>query len=148
MSVTVPLLLAAASDSEAEIVAAARQAMVALRGDGIDVAVKAASARPKVRFAAVLIDVVGQRRQVGGHGTGAPGQRPGRTDTSGRTALGQVIDPTQLPVLLASLSPADAEERTTVQQGFARSAARGDQDACARQLQAALPQLDRDTSRS
>ncbi len=41
---TIPLLLAAASDSEAEIVAAARQAMVALQGDDIDVAVEAAFA--------------------------------------------------------------------------------------------------------
>ena len=41
---TFPLLLAAASDSEAEIVAAAEQAMVALQGDDIDVAVEAALA--------------------------------------------------------------------------------------------------------
>ena len=59
---TVPLLLAAASDSEAEIVAAAQQAMVALQGDDIDVAVKAALAQAEGSLRRCLIDVIGQRR--------------------------------------------------------------------------------------
>ena len=59
---TVPLLLAAASDSEAEIVAAARQAIVALQGDDMDAAVEAALAEAAGSQRRFLIDVIGQRR--------------------------------------------------------------------------------------
>ncbi len=62
-------------------------------------------------------------------------------------ALGQVIDASQLPVLTARLlPPAVPEERETVQQALRAVCRRAvDKDACARQLQASLPQLDRDT---
>lgn len=145
---TFPLLLAAANDAEAEIVAAARQAMVALQGDDIDVAVKAALAEADISRRRVLIDVVGQRPVKAAAAELVPLASDPDTPTrlAAIRALGQVIDPMQLPVLTARLLlPADSEERATLQQAL-RAVCRHavDHDACAAQLQAVLPQLDRD----
>ena len=145
---TFPLLLTAANDTEAEIVAAARQAMVALQGDGIDVAVKSALAESDSSRRRVLIDVVGQRPVKAAAAELVPlASDPDKpTRLAAIRALGQVIDPVQLPVLTARLLlPADSEERATLQQALrvvCRHAV--DHDACAAQLQAVLPQLDRD----
>ena len=145
---TFPLLLAAANDAEAEIVAAARQAMVALQGDDIDVAIKAALAEADSSRRRVLIDVVGQRPVKAAAAELVPlASDPDKpTRLAAIRALGQVIDPMQLPVLTARLLlPADSEELATLQQAL-RAVCRHavDHDACAEQLQAVLPQLDRD----
>ncbi len=145
---TIPLLLAAASDSEAEIVAAARQALVTLPGDDIDVTMVAAladAADPLRRF---LIDVIGQRRIESAAAELVPlASDPDEpTRLAALRALGQLIDAPQLPVLTARLlAPAGPEERKTVLQALRAVCRRAvDKDACARQLQACLPQLDRD----
>ena len=58
-----------------------------------------------------------------------------------------MIEAQQLPVLIARLLPPGVpEERETVQQALRAVCRRAvDKDACARQLQDSLPQLDRDT---
>jgi HEAT repeat protein len=146
---TIPLLLAAASDSEAEIVAAARQAMGTLQGDDIDVAVGAAFAAAEGSLRRFLIDVIGQRHIESAAAELAPlASDPDEpTRLAALRALGQVIDVPQLPVLIARLlTPAVPEERETLQQALRAVCRRAvDKDACARQLQACLPQFDRDT---
>ncbi|MHB8864662.1 MAG: HEAT repeat domain-containing protein [Pirellulaceae bacterium] len=145
---TIPLLLAAASDSDAEIVAAARQALVTLPGDSIDAAVVAAFAAAEGSFRRLLIEVIGQRRIESAAAELAPlaSDPDESTRLAALRALGQVIDAPQLPVLTARLPlPADAEERDTVQQALRAACRRAvDKDACARELQACLPQLDQD----
>ncbi|MHB8972193.1 MAG: HEAT repeat domain-containing protein [Pirellulaceae bacterium] len=146
---TIPLLLAAAGDSEAEIVAAARQAMVTLQGDDIDVAVGTAFAAAEGSLRRCLIDVIGQRRIKSAATELAPlASDPDKpTRLAVLRALGQVLDASQLPVLTARLlAQADPEEREAVQQALRAVCHRAvDKDACARQLQASLPQLGQDT---
>ncbi len=146
---TISLLLAAAVDSDAAIVAAARQAMVTLQGNSIDAAVRAAFADAEGPLRGFLIDVIGQRRITSAAAELAPmANDPDEpTRLAALRALGEVIDAAQLPVLTGRLPvPATAEERETLYQALRTACRRGvDQDARARQLQICLPQLDRDT---
>ena len=106
---TIPLLLAAASDSQVEIVAAARQATVTLQGDDVDVAVGAALAEAKGSLRRFLIDVIGQRRIKSAAAELVPlaNDADEPTRLAALCALGQVIDHAQLPVLTARLLCAD-----------------------------------------
>jgi HEAT repeat protein len=146
---TIPLLLAAASDSEAEIVAAAQQAMVALPGNDIDAAVEAAFVSSEGSLRRNLIDVIGQRRIKSAAAALTPLTNDPDLPTrlAALRALGEVIDSQQLPVLIARLLPPGVpEERETVQQALRAVCRRAvDKDACARQLQNSLPQFERDT---
>ncbi len=148
---TFPLLLAAAGDSDTEVVAAALEAMVALRGDDVDDTVQAALAEAETdgvqrRF---LIDVVGQRsiKSAAAQLVSWAEDPDAATRLAALRALGYVMDHTQLPVLTARLLlPADAEERTTAEQSLRAVCRRAvDREACARQLQDFLPQLDLQT---
>ncbi len=146
---TFPLLLTAANDSEPEIVAAAEQAMVALQDDNMDNVVKAALAEAEGPLRSLLIDVVGQRRIESAATELIPFVKAPDVQTRRATirALGQVIDHRQLAVLTERLlAPIDVEERKLLEQALRAVCRRTtDAEACSRQLQTSLPQLDQET---
>ncbi len=146
---SVPLLLEAAGAAEAEAAAAARQALVSLPGNDIDAAVLSAFADATGSLRLALIDVIGQR-QI----SAATEQLvPMATDPDLPTrlaavkALGQLIDAPQLRVLIDQLAvPSVPEQREILHQALRNVCRRTtDKSSCAQQLQACLPQVDRET---
>jgi len=146
---TFPLLLAAAADTEAEIVAAAQQAMVRLSGEDVDAAVLAALPHATGPLRRILIDVIGLRHIAAATAELVPlaSDPDAPTRLAALRALGEVIDPTQLPVLTTQLvASAESEQRATVEQALRVACRRArDKDACVRHLQSVLTQVDQGT---
>lgn len=146
---TLPLLLAATHDPTEEIVAAAQDALMALRGEEVDRAVMEALAKSDGAQRRFLIDVVGQRQIASATPLliSLADDPDASTRMAAVRALGYVVTPAQLPTLTGRLaSTTNAEERTAVLLALRAACRRSaDPDACARQLQNILPQADRDT---
>lgn len=138
----VPVLLAVASESDAGLAAAAREALKSLPGDDIDkdLVERLAGADAKVRLA--LVGAVGDRRIA----AAVSQLRQAADDTDGKVraaallALGNTITAEDLPALIGRvIKPLKPEDTEAAKQGLMTAAVRmPDRDACADALAAAL----------
>ncbi len=138
---SIPLLLEAIGDADAGIVTAARHALATLRGEPVDAAVAQALSDAQGTPRVVLIDVIGVRNIKSAVGQLKPlvDDPEAATRLAALTALGQVMDPSDLPVLTARLPKAtDEKERTAIQQSLRATCRRAtDREACVRELEGA-----------
>ncbi len=138
---SVSTLLDAAAESDSELSQAAKAALTALHGEGVDAEIAARLAKADGSSLPVLIELVGQRR------IDATGPLVRALDSSDQTvrraalvALGETVGLKQLKVLIdQSLNPKNADDAETAQKALKVAAVRmADREAAAAELAAAM----------
>ncbi len=141
----IPLLLEAIGDAEVGLVAAARHALESLRGEPVDAAIAQALSSAQGTPRVVLIGVIGARNIKSAVGQLKPllDDRDAATRLAALTALGQVMDPSDLPVLTARLPKVtDEKERAVIQQSLRAVCRRAtDRESCVRELEGATKSM-------
>ena len=138
---SVATLLAIATENDAEISAAARQALADLPGKGVNAEIADRLTKSDDALLAVLIDVVGQRRiDATPPLIKALDHRNPAVRTAALKALGATIGPEELPVLIKQVvSPKDSQLIETAHQALTAACVRmPDRDACATELTTAM----------
>lgn len=145
---SVPLLLEAIRDPDPGIGTAARDALESLQGESVDATIGAALSTATGPPRVVLVDVIGARQIKSAVGPlkALVEDSDATTRLAALTALGQVIDPPDLPVLTTRLSTAtDEQERAAIQQALRAVCRRAaDREACVRELAGATELLGQD----
>jgi HEAT repeat protein len=134
-------LLEMATESDADLVRTAKEALAALPGDTVNKELVARLAKAEGKTYPVLIEVVGQRRiEAIAELQKALNHSDRAVRTAALTALGNTVPDKYLSVLVTQvMNPKDSETATVAQQALKTAAVRmPDREACAAELATAL----------
>ncbi len=135
-------LLEIASESDNELLEAAKAAIVGLDDKKVDVEIAERLDAAEGTLLVALLDLVGQRRI---HATGLLAKKLEHADQTVRsaalTALGATVGPTELGVLVSqAIDPKDPADEQVAQRALRAACLRmPDREACAAELAAAMP---------
>jgi HEAT repeat protein len=140
-----PVLLEVAQDKNEDVAQAAREALVALPGEGVDEEIAARLEKAKGAAGEVLIELVGRRRIPA-----VPALLKAAQDSDAKiriaalTALGETVDLDNVSILIERVvAPQNAEDRQPAAKALLAACIRmPDRDACAKKLVAAMPNAD------
>jgi HEAT repeat protein len=138
----IPVLLELATEGEEDTAQAAREALEALPGDGVDADIAARLVRAKGGVREVLIDLVGRRRISAVPALiEAAGDSGARVRSAALTALGETVELDDVSVLIERvLAPQHSEDREPAAKALLAACVRmPDREACAEKLVAAMP---------
>jgi HEAT repeat protein len=139
---TVPLLVDMALAADAELAQAARQSLLLSRASGIDAALAARLSQGTPKDRIVLLDILGQRADASTAAAVAKlaGDANNEVRLAAIAALGRIINPGDVQVLMGCLRGAKTPAETAIVQQALRTAYNRvpDQDACVGKLHAGM----------
>lgn len=145
---TVPALLDIAGEEDAELAAAAKETLAALKGEGIDAQIAKRLSKAEGKMLVSLIELVGARRiEATQDLTAALRQGDATTRTAALAALGETVVAKDLGVLIGeAVSPAHADDAEAAQKALRAAAVRmPDRERCATDLAAAMAKASGET---
>jgi HEAT repeat protein len=148
---SMPTLLEIATQSDAELAAAARAALAGLPGEKVDAEIIGRLSKSKGKSLAVLIELVGQRRISAIPALVKAIDHPDEAiRRAAVTALGATAGAKDLTVLIAQVvAPHDPRDTDLAERALQTACTRmPDREACAAELAAAMPRASRSAKRS